>query len=224
MRRQGKKEYSSVFGVARALFYFLSLLVSCTSRLTPVTCVNQIQGNSKMGKRGEKESIEASNEPQTGSSLVATENRFIAPITVAAVCFSSFFLFFIGSFTVKRRLFVSRHAEDVSLFRLFFRPLLNRASGNIPPLETSERKRIFRNRYLCDLDFRQAKGYGETRSRNFPGQKNRFSSREIPNSARWNRRMFFRVIRGEVKLWDESKKSVFSYFKLILLQNFSKCE
>lgn len=92
MRRQGRKEYSSVFGVARALFYFLSLLVSCASRLTPVTCVNQIQENSKM-RKGEKESIEASNEPQTGSSLVATENRFIAPITVAAVCFSSFFFF-----------------------------------------------------------------------------------------------------------------------------------
>lgn len=225
MRRQGKKEYSSVFGVARALFYFLSLLVSCASRLTPVTCVNQIQENSKMGKGGERKREYRSEQWAANWQLSRRHwESLYRPDYRSRRLLFFFFLFFIGSFTVKRRLFVSRHAEDVSLFRLFFRPLLNRASGNIPPLETSERKRIFRNRYLCDLDFRQAKGYGETRSRNFPAQKNRFSSREIPNSARWNRRMFFRVIRGEVKLWDESKKSVFSYFKLILLQNFSKCE
>lgn len=213
MRRQGRKEYSSVFGVARALFYFLSLLVSCTSRLTPVTCVNQIQENSKMGKGGERKREYRSEQWAANWQLSRRHwESLYRPDYRSRRLLFFFFLFFIGSFTVKRRLFVSRHAEDVSLFRLFFRPLLNRASGNIPPLETSERKRIFRNRYLCDLDFRQAKGYGETRSRNFPAQKNRFSSREIPNSARWNRRMFFSSYSWKSKIVRRvEKKSIFVF-------------
>lgn len=164
------------------LFFFLPSFspfpVHRWSRLTPVTGVNQIQGNSKIGKREYRSEQWAANW-QLSRCRRHWESLYRPDYRSRRLLF--FFFFFIGSFTVKRRLFVSRHAEDVSLFRLFLPVIEPRLWEHLPSKHSDRAKRIFRNRYLCDLDFRQAKGYGETRSRNFQGKKNRFSSREIFN-------------------------------------------
>lgn len=136
LMRGGKKKDSSVFDEVAHTFYSIFLFFFCSSRSMLAFGVNRIRGNSKMR--------EASNEPQTG--VVAAEDRFIAPITVCL------FFFFIGSFTVKRRLFVSRHAEDVSLFRLFLPVIEPRLREHLPSKHRAERI-FFRNRYFCDLDF-----------------------------------------------------------------------
>lgn len=131
MRDKGKKSIRRYLELrTRYSIFFLPSFSSFpghrSSRLTPVTC-NQIQGNSKMGKGGDRKREYRSE--QWAANWQLSENRFIAPITVAAVCF---FFFFIGSFTVKRRLFVSRHAEDVSLFRLFLPVIEPRLWEHLP--------------------------------------------------------------------------------------------
>lgn len=67
------------------------------------------------------------------------ENRFIASITIAAVCF------FIGPFTVKRRHFAFRCVETVSLFRPFSAVIEPRPWGR-------KRLKIFRPNGISRLD------------------------------------------------------------------------
>lgn len=101
-----------------------------SSRLTPVTC-NQIQGNSKMGKGGDRKREYRSEQWAANWQLSRRhwESLYRPDYRSRRLLF---FFFFIGSFTVKRRLFVSRHAEDVSLFRLFLPVIEPRLWEHLP--------------------------------------------------------------------------------------------
>lgn len=131
MRDKGKKSIRRYLELrTRYSIFFLPSFSSFpghrSSRLTPVTC-NQIQGNSKMGKGGDRKREYRSE--QWAANWQLSENRFIAPITVAAVCF---FFFLLDPLRL----------NDVSLYHAtrktflcfaFSCPLLNCASGNIFP-------------------------------------------------------------------------------------------